>query len=233
MRQPFGRRLIGLRFYLQGTLGYNDGFPRRDRHCIENMVLMVWLESDYLATEVTIWTIRLSMICLAGALTLRLQAPRPCTSTIENGDRHSVWMLGAKNLWLLGGFFSLLHAMAAMAFYHQWNHSLALADTARQTKSLLGFPVGIGLYFNYAFVSIWLADALWWIAASGSYEKRARWINGLVYGFLIFIAINGTVVFASGIVRWIASVALMGLAALAYQKFFRSKDSTANVESES
>jgi hypothetical protein len=126
----------------------------------------------------------------------------------------------------------VLHALAAMGFYHQWSHSLAFDETARQTQSLLGISVGVGIYFNYAFVLIWMVDALWWIGQPKSYVRRASWINWLVYGYLIFIAINGTVVFETGIVRWVSVAAGLVLAALASRKFLRSNDAVVNVESE-
>jgi hypothetical protein len=192
---------------------------------------MGWLKFENLETEITIWTIRLSMICLFGALALRLRSPLKSGEFSVHHDGDCASMVGARNLWLIGSFFSLLHALAAMGFYHQWSHWLALEDTARQTQSLLGVRVGIGIYFNYAFVLVWLADAMWWIGLPKSYESRSRWITGTVYGFLIFIAINGTIVFASGIVRWISMAAVVVLLVLAYQKSVRLNDSSTNVKS--
>lgn len=192
---------------------------------------MDWLKLENLETEITIWAIRLSMICLFGALALRLRSPLKSGESGGYHDGNSASMVGARNLWLLGSFFSLLHIMAAMSFYHQWSHWLALEDTARQTQSLLGVRVGIGIYFNYAFALVWLADAMWWIGLPKSYESRSRWITGIVYGFLIFIAINGTIVFASGAVRWVSIAAVVVLLVLACQKPVRLNDPSTKVES--
>jgi len=165
-----------------------------------------------LETATTIWTIRAALICMAITFAIRLwQVGRSGSmkrdASIEEADGSlapNLAMEIAKSVWLIGSLFSLIHAIAAMGFYHQFNHQLAVEDTAQQTESLLGVRVGIGIWFNYAFVSTWLVDALWWIATPKGYERRSSWINKLVCGFLVFIAINGAIVFESGIVRWVS-----------------------------
>ena len=191
------------------------------------------MQFENLESIVTIWTIRVSMICMFAAFALRLVSPVATTGGSKETDRESVSMIGARNLWLLGSLFSLLHAIAAMGFFHQWSHAMAFEDTARQTQSLLGVRVGVGIYFNYVFVLIWLADAMWWIGQPNSYENRISWINCTVYGFLIFIAINGTIVFETGIVRWVSLAALVVLLVLAIQKRVRSNGSKITNESRS
>ena len=191
------------------------------------------LTFENLDSEVTIWTIRLSMICLFGALALRLRCLTKSNQVTENPDCESAPMVAARNLWLLGSFFSLLHTLVAMGFYHQWSHWLAFEDTARKTQLVLGVRVGIGIYFNYAFVMIWLFDALWWIGRPNSYVQRPQWINWWVYGFLIFIAVNGTIVFESGTVRWISVAALVALITLAWQKRVCSNSGVTWLDSDS
>ena len=192
---------------------------------------MGWLEFENLESAVTIGSIRLSMICLLAALVLRLCGRFPCEAASSTCHDRSVALDGARSLWLLGSFFSLLHALSAMGFNHHWSHTLAFEETARQTQSLLGLSVGVGIYFNYAFVAIWLADAFWWIGQPKSYLLRADWINWLVYGFLIFIAINGTIVFESGVVRWCSVGAVLTLTAIASRRLLRSNDAETQVES--
>lgn len=127
---------------------------------------------------------------------------------------------GARNAWLLGSFFSLLHTITTMIFAHEGSHDLAMEHIAQKTKDLMGFGFGAGIYFNYAFVVLWLADALWWIARPKSYEARANAINWIVYGFMVFIAFNGSVVFASGWIRW---VSIAGFAMITWMFIRRSK----------
>ncbi|MFK7767316.1 MAG: hypothetical protein AB8B55_08850 [Mariniblastus sp.] len=171
-------------------------------------------------TMLTAWSIRLAMLCLVATLALRLSysffpldndglekeesnpPPTGAAKTIREG---------AKSLWLIGSFLSLFHAAAAMGFYHGWSHLIAVEDTARQTKALLGVSVGVGVYFNYVFVAVWMLDAFWWTASERVYESRPRWLHRLVYGFIIFIAINGAIVFETGWVRWAGIGCCFGL----------------------
>ncbi len=176
---------------------------------------MQLMEIEDLGTIVTVWSVRISMICMFCAFSLRL-LDRSRDGSGETSARESALIVGARNLWLLGSFFALIHAMAAMIFAHQGSHELAFVDTAAKTKALLGVAIGAGIYFNYAFVVIWLADAMWWIAKPSSYESRNRTWNWLVYGYLSFIAINGTIVFETGTVRWVSVGGLAVLAILFY-----------------
>ena len=176
---------------------------------------MSFFDVENLDSLATIWTIRAALACMFGTFLLRLwELPRSKTKVVLESKSDSPLLDGAKHIWLLGSFFSLLHAMAAMIFYHHGSHALAAADTARQTQALLGISVGAGIYFNYAFVLIWLVDAMWWIAQSDTYLSRHRLFNWLTYGFLIFIAINGTILFETGPVRWISVAALILLSCL-------------------
>ena len=121
---------------------------------------MSFFDVENLDSLATIWTIRAALACMFGTFLLRLwELPRSKTKVVLESKSDSPLLDGAKHIWLLGSFFSLLHAMAAMIFYHHGSHALAAADTARQTQALLGISVGAGIYFNYAFVLIWLVDA--------------------------------------------------------------------------
>ena len=161
------------------------------------------------------WTIRLALLFMFATFVLRLLEPHGVQQdgNVENEYSDSLDN-AAKHAWLLGSFFSLLHGIATMLLIHRGSHLAAVEDTAQQTEALLGVAVGGGIYFNYVFVTVWLIDALWWIASSSSYRSRSRWWNRLVYGYLVFIAINGAIIFESGIVRWVAltgAVVLLGL----------------------
>ena len=163
----------------------------------------------------TAWPIRLAMLCLVLTIALRLCYARwPLPAKDGDSAKNSVAKSireGAKSLWLIGSFLSLFHAVAAMGFYHDWLHINAMEDTARQTKALLGVSVGAGIYFNYAFVLTWLLDAFWWTASEKFYESRPRWLHFLIYGFIIFIAINGAIIFESGWVRWAGVGSIVGI----------------------
>ncbi len=102
----------------------------------------------------------------------------------------------------------IVHVVAAFHFRHDWSHASAVAHTARETYELLGWEFGLGVYFNYLFVAIWLVDALWWWLAPTQYESRHHWLSSMVHAYLLFIVINGCIVFEAGITRWAALLAI-------------------------
>jgi len=106
----------------------------------------------------------------------------------------------------------ILHICAAFAYVHSWSHEAAVEATAAETLAVTGSSFGGGVWFNYVFLVLWVADAIWWWLDERGYLARSRWIDAAVYGFLIFIAFQATVVFESGLVRWggvVASVLLI------------------------
>ena len=113
--------------------------------------------------------------------------------------------------WLFGAAAFGLHTLFAFHFFYQWSHSVALAETARQTKELTGFDSGSGLYLNYAFGLLWLADTIWWLRAGDEYSRRSRWLTFSLHAFFWFMIVNGAIVFGTGPVRvfGIALVAAM------------------------
>lgn len=157
---------------------------------------------------VVVWSIRGALICMVLFFGIRL-------------SRDKSYQFGfdiAKSVWLIGSLLALLHALATMAFHHQFQHQLALVDTARQTEATIGIAVGIGIYFNYAFVLIWLVDAFWLCGFSPSYLSRPRFFDLVTYGFLAFIAFNGAVVFETGPLRWLSIAAILALILMHFHK---------------
>jgi len=150
--------------------------------------------------QFALWTVRLSMLCYAASLAIRLRARSNNT---------------ARWCWTLGAILMAVHIVAALGVYHHWSHDEALAHTARRTAELTGWNWGGGIYFNHAFLALWMADALWWWMKPTSYLQRPRWIEILIQGYLAFIAINATIVFGAGAVRWTSVAILILLVVLA------------------
>lgn len=99
--------------------------------------------------------------------------------------------------WTLGFVAFAAHMICAFHFYHDWSHAAAYDATGRDTEELFGVNWGGGLYFNYAFSVVWLADVLrLWMR-----RPQAAWARYALHLFMFFIAFNATVVFESGIVR--------------------------------
>ncbi len=145
----------------------------------------------------TRWTGRIAMALYIASLASRTFSPR--------------W---SRLAWTAGCGLYLLHVVCAFEYYHHWSHAEAYASTARQTAATVGLDWGGGLYANYAFTLVWLADAVWWWRGMESYHARPRWIEWAVQGFLGFIAFNATVVFASGFSRWLGVAGCVLLAAV-------------------
>jgi hypothetical protein len=162
----------------------------------------------------TDWTIRCSLALYAAV-------------TIGCALRLSSFGRAAKYLWAAGSLLLLAHLAAAFHFYHQWSHLSALQHTAAETRRLLGVPVAAGLYVNYLFAVVWLADSAWWLHRGQQYWDRPRWAQWLVHGFLFFIAFNGAVVFAEGPVRWVGIAVTVALAAALSWRLWRTAEGRA------
>lgn len=99
--------------------------------------------------------------------------------------------------WACG--LALLHIAVAFHVGHGWSHESAY----RHTEEVGGF--GPGLYVNYAFAAIWLADGVWaWISLD-DYLNRSRWLSWWVFLFMAFIIFNAAVVFGHGTARIVSA----------------------------
>jgi hypothetical protein len=161
----------------------------------------------------TRWTVRVAAGLYVLALALRLGGGDP---------RRLVY---ARLLWTAGCFAFLLHVLCAFHFYHHWSHWAAYETTARQTAEAVGLRWGGGLFANYAFALVWLADAGWWWRGLARYEARPRYVEWAVQGFLGFMMFNATVVFGRGAARWLglAGSMLLGLMILGRALSLRRK----------
>lgn len=138
-------------------------------------------------------------------LSLGMYAAALCPVAVESPSPPDRWRRAA---WTAGCGLLLLHFAAAFHFVHDWRHAAAEAETARRTKDLLGWEFGGGVYFNYAFALLWLADVAWWWAAPRSRRQRPVAAAVLLHGFMLLIWINGAVVFVDGPIRWVGAAAL-------------------------
>ena len=116
-------------------------------------------------------------------------------------------------LWSLGLIAFLAHFVCAFHFEYKWSHDQALAATAQQTAEVTGTDTGIGLYFNYAFMLVWLVDCVWWHLAKPSHETRPAWLGVGIHGFMLFMWFNATVVFGTPLGQALGWTAFTGLAA--------------------
>jgi hypothetical protein len=114
----------------------------------------------------------------------------------------------ARATYTAGALLLVIHTLAAFELHHGWSHAAALAETARRSADTTGFASGSGLYLNYAFIALWLADAaLWWLRPQ-AYLHRTRLTDLPVFAFFVFMVVNGTVVFAEGPLRILGAAAV-------------------------
>lgn len=162
----------------------------------------------------SLWAIRLAMIAMFVTFAMQLLG----SSEVSNRVR---------SLWLFGAVAALAHSLGALFAFHAGSHQEAFDSTAKQTEELLGVAVGIGLYVNYVFVFVWLGDACFRWFGRNVYSGLPRWYRPVMYGFLGFIAVNGTVVFKSGSIRWIAVGAIVALGCLWWRQIQQQTRSSA------
>jgi hypothetical protein len=108
----------------------------------------------------------------------------------------------ARALNAVGFAFFLVHVGCAFQFYHHWSQAAAYADTARQTNEYFGVNWGGGLYWNYAFLLLWLGQVIRsWTRVAGVSHKMSP-LGWLVRAFALIMIFNGAFIFAHGPVRW-------------------------------
>lgn len=124
----------------------------------------------------------------------------------------------ARLAWTVACAFYLIHVWAAFQFDHGWSHTAAYEHTAVQTAHVTGIRWGGGLYFNYLFTIVWIADVLWWWRGLTLYRDRPAWVSASIHWFFAFMFFNATVVFATGFVRWVGVAATLALGAMAIRR---------------
>jgi hypothetical protein len=130
---------------------------------------------------------------------------------VASRDPALVGVLGAPEVRLLytwGCGMCLLHVAVAFHVAHAWSHNAAW-EHVDQTG---GF--GAGLYANYLFVAVWVADVIWAWVSLGCYLNRPRWVSWCVHGFMAFMVFNATVVFGTGVRRYFGAMLFAALGVL-------------------
>ncbi|TWT86936.1 hypothetical protein Mal64_37660 [Pseudobythopirellula maris] len=163
-------------------------------------VLSASAASDEAGAALTHNTVRLALAFYLAALLLmpRLGAAGWRAETLAGAAARQCWAWGAAAF--------VVHLAMAFHFYHHWSHAHAVAHT----RQAAGW--GEGVFVSYAFTLLWCGDALWWYAAPAAYAARPVALGRTLHAFMLFIVVNGTVVFESGAIRWVSLVALAVLA---------------------
>jgi hypothetical protein len=151
----------------------------------------------------SLWAIRLAMACLAVGYALQ------CLT----GVRNTRVIAG---LWVFGAALASFHTATAISAFHSGSFGEALESTARRTEAMFGVRVSWGLFVNYVFVAAWWLDAIW------RWQFRPAPLRAVEIGidfFLISIAFFGSVVFATGPIRYVGLVVMAIWVALWFRRY--------------
>lgn len=118
----------------------------------------------------------------------------------------------ARFAWTAGLLLYLTHIVFAFDAFYDWSHDVAIEVTAKETAAVIGLETGFGLWVNYAFGLI-LALDVWqqWRAGTRRYALAIDWI-------VIFMIVNGAIIFADGITRLYGVVLITVVIALRWRK---------------
>jgi hypothetical protein len=115
----------------------------------------------------------------------------------------------ARSLSTTGLVLAVIHVVLAFEFVYAWNHEAAVEATARQSAERFGWAWRGGIYVNYLFLLLWLADVCWWWVAPASHAARPVQIESARLGLFLFMFLNGAVIFASGVGRLVGTACVV------------------------
>ena len=161
---------------------------------------------------ITLITVRIALVCYAIVVGLLLA-----------GCRGQRWRTMLRPLWTIGCIAMVAHMISAFHYSYRWSHDDAIQSTAKQTEQLIGWAFGGGLYFNYCFLLVWIADLMYWWLKCERYESRPVWLECGIHGYLFFIAVNGAVIFESGVTRIGGVVAILIFAMILVRRRLKSR----------
>ena len=128
----------------------------------------------------------------------------------EFGKRSARWP------WLISAFGAVLLAMhigLAMSLVHNWSHASTVAATAAQTEAIYGLKWGGGVFVNYLFLGVWIAELVAWRRTPAKYSGRSGAITWTVRAFFFVVIANGAIVFAAGWRRALGTLLVLALVA--------------------
>ncbi|HEV7281911.1 MAG TPA: hypothetical protein VGN57_17045 [Pirellulaceae bacterium] len=124
--------------------------------------------------------------------------------------------LAAKVVWTAGAALLAIHTVVAIVLVHAGSHAAAVEATAERTREAFGVDAGYGVWFNYACVLVWSADALRLsLSGSGSLARRDAWF-WFVQTYLAFMIFFGAVVFGS--LWWLLPIGASVVATIVYRR---------------
>lgn len=131
-------------------------------------------------------------------------------------------LAGAWSISATGAILLAVHIVLAMAVRHGWSHASALEATARQTSDMFGLNWGGGVYVNYVFAAVWIAELFVWRQWPEGYTSRPDWLKWSLRAFYFVIIVSAAVIFATGWRRWMGA----GILAVLVASWIQRRDRT-------
>jgi hypothetical protein len=91
---------------------------------------------------------------------------------------------------------AVAHVVLAFGLVYGWDHEAAIAGTAQQTAAVLGWGWRGGIFVNYLFLALWLADVCWWWADASAHRSRSPRAELVRLSLFTFMFVNAAIVFA-------------------------------------
>jgi hypothetical protein len=135
-----------------------------------------------------------------GVIALCLFAPFAVWGPFSRGRFPQEWSNYGRLLYTWACGLTLLHIAVAFHVAHEWSHSRAFDHVEAASR------FGAGLYVNYLFAALWLADVVWAWMNLKHYLIRSRWVGWGFLVFMAFIVFNAAVVFGTGTRRWVSAI---------------------------
>ena len=141
---------------------------------------------DFL-TRVTIWV---ALVTYTGAEVYR-------SGLVGNADDRR-----SRTFWTLGCFLYVTHVVSAFHNSYDWSHTVAAAETLRQTEVLIGTSWNGCIFINYLFTIFWCGETAWWWLKPTNYINRPVWVQRTTWTVFFVMILNGAVIFVAGPMRW-------------------------------
>lgn len=161
------------------------------------------------------WTIRVSVACYVVSVTARLHG------------RHRIATRPIVMLWVTGCVFYLVHMLLAFHAFHDWSHRDATRFTAEETYRMTGIRRGDGIWVNYLFAVVWIADCFRLDNSRRRFVATSRRVDAAITIFFALMMFSATVVFGPPLYRvlFVPLALLWGFLLLFHRRFHPEKPS--------
>ena len=121
-------------------------------------------------------------------------------------DRRPGQVDPARGLWTAGVALALIHAVVAFDVAYEWSHEAARMDTARRTAAVTGVGWGGGIFVNYLFLALWVADVVVVVDRAGRVPVGRSSSSGRAWRSFFSCSSTGAIVLAGNAARAVGGI---------------------------